>query len=85
VSEVMWSTNYIIPPLELLPGETYCVKVGVYDTMMVKPFSPEQCFTAPPKAPPYNVRMDALDLMYLLRWDWDFERSPDVTFSVDSW
>ncbi|XP_044140363.1 interferon alpha/beta receptor 1-like [Bufo gargarizans] len=72
--------NYIIPPNELFPEQTYCVKVGVYDNPI---FSREKCFTAPSKAPPNNLRMEALDLRYLLKWDWDFDQSPNVTFSVD--
>ncbi|XP_075710688.1 interferon alpha/beta receptor 1-like isoform X2 [Rhinoderma darwinii] len=77
--------SYIIPPNELLLGQTYCVKVQVYNlkTMELSQFSPEDCFTAPPQELPTNLRTEALDLTYLLKWDWDFDQSPNATFSVE--
>ncbi|KAM3933187.1 interferon alpha/beta receptor 1-like isoform 1-T1 [Leptodactylus fuscus] len=72
--------NYIIPPNNIFPEQTYCVKVKVFNTGI---FGPEECFTAPAKTPPDNLRMEAEDLTYLLKWDWDFVRSPNATFSVD--
>ncbi|XP_044140364.1 interferon alpha/beta receptor 1-like [Bufo gargarizans] len=84
-SESIRVRNYIIPPNALSPGQVYCLKVNVYNilTMAFSPFSPEECFTAPAKAPPNNLRMEALDSRYLLKWDWDFDQSPNVTFSVE--
>ncbi|CAN2387591.1 hypothetical protein PRIEUP_LOCUS11910, partial [Pristimantis euphronides] len=52
--------------------------------MTTTSFSPEECFTVPAKEPPHNLRMEALDTTYLLRWDWDFDQSPNVTFSVEN-
>ncbi|XP_073440698.1 interferon alpha/beta receptor 1 [Dendrobates tinctorius] len=77
--------NYIIPPSELLPEQIYCLKMTVYDisTLELSPFSPEKCFTAPAPGPPNNLSMDALDLTYILKWDWDFDQSPNATFSVE--
>ncbi|XP_069801597.1 interferon alpha/beta receptor 1 isoform X2 [Dendropsophus ebraccatus] len=77
--------TYVFPPSDLLPEQTYCVKVNVYNmqTMESSAFSPEECFMAPAKGPLNNLRVDALDTEYLLKWDWDTERSPNVTFSVE--
>ncbi|XP_069616911.1 interleukin-10 receptor subunit beta-like [Ranitomeya imitator] len=78
--------NYIVPPSELLPEQIYCLRMTVYDieTMELSPFSPDKCFTAPAPGLPTNLSMDALDLTYLLKWDWDFDQSPNATFSVES-
>ncbi|XP_073524447.1 interferon alpha/beta receptor 1-like [Phyllobates terribilis] len=84
-SEIIRFRNYIIPPSELLPEQIYCLKMSVFNivTMELSPFSPEECFTAPPPGLPSNLTMDALDLTYLLKWDWDFDQSPNATFSVE--
>ncbi|KAM4047466.1 interferon alpha/beta receptor 1 isoform 2-T2 [Anomaloglossus baeobatrachus] len=76
---------HIIPLNELLPEQTYCVKVSVYciETMALSPFSPEECFTTPAPGLPSNLAMNALDLTYLLKWDWDFDQSPNATFFVE--
>ncbi|XP_071994782.1 interferon alpha/beta receptor 1-like [Engystomops pustulosus] len=84
-SALAQSGIYIIPPNELLPEHTYCLKVNVYNkqTMELSVFSPEECFMAPARGPPDNLRMEALDSTYLLNWDWDFDRSPNPTFTVE--
>ncbi|KAM3933188.1 interferon alpha/beta receptor 1-like isoform 2-T2 [Leptodactylus fuscus] len=75
--------TYIIPPYELIPEQIYCIKVRVFNklTLEFSQSSPEECFTAPARAPPDNLRMEARDLRYLLKWD--FDRSPNATFSVE--
>ncbi|XP_068126571.1 interferon alpha/beta receptor 1 [Hyperolius riggenbachi] len=30
-----------------------------------------------------HLRVEAIDASFLLKWDWDFQRNPNVTFSVD--
>ncbi|XP_069801390.1 interferon alpha/beta receptor 1-like [Dendropsophus ebraccatus] len=71
---------YIISPSDLLPEQTYCVRVRKYYSNIT---TPEECFTAPTKGPPYNLSMDAWDTTYLLNWYWDFNQSPNATFSVE--
>ncbi|XP_056415478.1 interferon alpha/beta receptor 1 isoform X2 [Hyla sarda] len=77
--------TYVFPPHELVPEQTYCMKVNVYNklTMESSLFSEEECFTAPAKGQPNNLTMEALDTRNLLKWDWDYDQSPNATFSVE--
>ncbi|XP_056415480.1 interferon alpha/beta receptor 1-like isoform X2 [Hyla sarda] len=84
-SEFVNANPFIISPNDLLPEQTYCLTVHVcYNGVCESsPIGPEICFMAPAKGPPNNLRMEALDLSYLLKWDWNFTQSPNATFSVE--
>ncbi|XP_072275667.1 interferon alpha/beta receptor 1 [Pyxicephalus adspersus] len=61
----------------------YCLRAQIHDiqTRKLSPFSEARCFTAL-KGLPENLRVEGVNTIYLLKWDWDYEKYPDVTFSV---
>ncbi|XP_053561938.1 interferon alpha/beta receptor 1 [Bombina bombina] len=69
-------------------GEMYCLKVQALNDVSSKRglFSPVECFKVKgmdAQQIPQNVRVKALNINYVLKWEWDYEQDPEVTFSVE--
>ncbi|XP_063812537.1 interferon alpha/beta receptor 1 isoform X2 [Pseudophryne corroboree] len=77
--------KYVIPRSKLSPGATYCVRAQLFHIIsgMHSPFSPARCFRYQPEGLPKNLRVEAINSRYLLKWDWDYVQYPNVTFSVE--
>ncbi|XP_073473257.1 interferon alpha/beta receptor 1-like isoform X2 [Aquarana catesbeiana] len=70
---------------ELHDDGMYCLRAQVYDLQVNKssPFSSARCFKKP-KVLPENLRVEGINTIYLLKWDWDYHKNPNVTFSVQT-
>ncbi|XP_077336082.1 interferon alpha/beta receptor 1-like isoform X2 [Lithobates pipiens] len=68
---------------ELHDDVMYCLRAQIYDLQARKysPFSAARCFKKP-KVLPENLRVEGINTIYLLKWDWDYQKNPNVTFSV---
>ncbi|XP_040194834.1 interferon alpha/beta receptor 1-like isoform X1 [Rana temporaria] len=68
---------------DLHVDEMYCLRAQIYDLQAGKysPFSAAHCFMRS-KALPENLRVEGINTIYLLKWDWDYQKNPNVTFSV---
>uniref|UniRef100_A0A8C5PC70 Fibronectin type-III domain-containing protein n=1 Tax=Leptobrachium leishanense TaxID=445787 RepID=A0A8C5PC70_9ANUR len=67
---------------DLVSGVRYCLKARLTDLAMktMSPYSEAQCFQT--KGTFKNVRILAFDTTFLLKWDWDYEQQPNVTFTA---
>ncbi|XP_075449965.1 interferon alpha/beta receptor 1 isoform X2 [Ascaphus truei] len=84
------TSDPVYPVYDLVPGVTYCLKVQAFQIQDRKLglFSPVHCFKKQEKGSeeqpvPENVRVDALNTKYVLKWEWNYTREPNVTFAVE--